>query len=256
MRKSLIFWMTILILGVLTPLSSFAKALPGNIQVSSSVWRLLPNLNLTRTYKIQPGDTLWTLSKKLGVSVQDLVSTNDITNPRFLQIGQVLTYHPGFSFSQFNSNNESRNLEVSRPSSSHLAAATKVRSLLMANSNLSGRAANLPMNVHVLYCTLTAYTPGFESTGKSPGDPRYDVTSTGTPAVQGITVAVDPRVIPYGTKLYIPGVGFRVAQDTGGAIVGNHIDVFYNSLSVAQQFGVKLNIPIYILPNWYPMPPA
>lgn len=99
----------------------------------------------------------------------------------------------------------------------------------------------------VLYCTLTAYTAGPESTGKAPGDAGYGITSTGQRAVQGLTVAVDPHVIPYGTELFIPGVGLRVAEDTGGAIVGHHIDVFYNDVQVAREFGVKRNIPVFVV---------
>ncbi|KPV42104.1 hypothetical protein AN477_19305 [Alicyclobacillus ferrooxydans] len=106
----------------------------------------------------------------------------------------------------------------------------------------------------VIDCKLTAYTAGPESTGKVPGDPGYDITASGARAVQGVTVAVDPSVIPLGTKLFIPGVGFRVAQDTGGAIIGDHIDVFYNDLTTAVDFGVRQQVPVYILPNWFPFP--
>ncbi len=61
-------------------------------------------------------------------------------------------------------------------------------------------------------------------------------TAIGPRAGHGI-VAVDPRVIPLGTRLYIPGYGLAIAGDTGGAIVGNRIDLGFNSLSDAMQFG-------------------
>ena len=61
-------------------------------------------------------------------------------------------------------------------------------------------------------------------------------TATGTGVYKGI-VAVDPRVIPLGTKLYIDGYGSAVAADTGGAIKGNRIDLGFGSGSEAIQFG-------------------
>jgi 3D (Asp-Asp-Asp) domain-containing protein len=61
-------------------------------------------------------------------------------------------------------------------------------------------------------------------------------TATGYRAGHGI-VAVDPRVIPLGTRLYIPGYGFAIAGDTGGAIVGLRIDLGFDSLSDAMTFG-------------------
>ncbi len=54
------------------------------------------------------------------------------------------------------------------------------------------------------------------------------MTAIGRRAGHGI-VAVDPRVIPLGTRLYIPGYGLAVAGDTGGAIVGNRIDLGFDS---------------------------
>jgi 3D (Asp-Asp-Asp) domain-containing protein len=64
------------------------------------------------------------------------------------------------------------------------------------------------------------------SSGKSSSDPAYGVTRSGQTLKKGI-VAVDPKVIPLGTRLYIPGYGFAVAGDTGGGIKGNMIDLGY-----------------------------
>ena len=70
-------------------------------------------------------------------------------------------------------------------------------------------------------------------------------TATGAPAGYG-DVAVDPSVIPLGTKLYIPGYGYGVADDTGGAIQGYRIDLCFNSVSQAWNYGRHV-VRIYIL---------
>lgn len=73
------------------------------------------------------------------------------------------------------------------------------------------------------------------------------ITSTGTKPIAGHTIAVDPSVIPYGTRVYIPEFNKTfVAEDCGGAIKGNKIDIFMNSNQECIQWGVK-TITIYIL---------
>jgi 3D (Asp-Asp-Asp) domain-containing protein len=52
-------------------------------------------------------------------------------------------------------------------------------------------------------------------------------------------IAVDPSVIPLGSKVYVEGFGEATAADTGGAIKGNRIDVFIPSEQAAINFGVK-----------------
>ena len=59
-------------------------------------------------------------------------------------------------------------------------------------------------------------------------------------------VAVDPTVIPMGTRLYIPGYGHAIADDIGGAIKGNRIDMAFGSHSEAMDFG-RQQVTVYIL---------
>lgn len=63
-------------------------------------------------------------------------------------------------------------------------------------------------------------------------------TATGTHTAPG-TIAVDPRVIPLGSIVYVPGYGYGRARDTGGAIKGARLDVWFGSCARARQWGVK-----------------
>ncbi|WP_346354922.1 3D domain-containing protein [Azotosporobacter soli] len=72
-----------------------------------------------------------------------------------------------------------------------------------------------------------------------------DYTCRGNLLRKGL-VAVDPNVIPLGTRLYIPGYGYAIADDTGGAIRGNKIDLAFDSHEEAIQFG-RQRITVNIL---------
>ena len=78
---------------------------------------------------------------------------------------------------------------------------------------------------------ITAYCPCKKCCGKSDG-----ITASGEKAIEGITVAMD-KSIPFGTKIYIDGVGERIVQDRGGAIKGNRIDLYFDSHQEALNFG-------------------
>lgn len=85
---------------------------------------------------------------------------------------------------------------------------------------------------------LTAYCPCSRCCGKDDG-----ITATGTTATEGRTIAVDPAVIPYGstvTLYYEDGtVHTYIAEDCGGTIKQNRIDVFFSSHEAARAFGVQ-----------------
>lgn len=105
----------------------------------------------------------------------------------------------------------------------------------------------------VIDMRATAYTASFKDTGKSPGDPGFGITRTGIKAKKGV-IAVDPRVIPLGTRVYVevagstPDYGFAVAADTGGAIKGNLIDLYYDDQKFVDRWGVK-RVKVYMLLN-------
>ena len=71
------------------------------------------------------------------------------------------------------------------------------------------------------------------------------ITATGSRVAEGRTIAVDPSVIPYGTKVIIGGHVFT-AEDCGGAIKQNHIDIYVNSHEEAQALGVA-NASVYLV---------
>ncbi|MHB2019119.1 MAG: 3D domain-containing protein [Candidatus Xenobia bacterium] len=74
----------------------------------------------------------------------------------------------------------------------------------------------------------------------------YGRTSRGTRVCQG-TIAVDPRIIPYGSKIYVPGYGWGTALDCGGAILGSRIDLWMPSNSACYNWGVR-KVTIRVLP--------
>jgi 3D (Asp-Asp-Asp) domain-containing protein len=100
-----------------------------------------------------------------------------------------------------------------------------------------GITGTLRLASSALSMVATAYTAGCAGCS--------GVTATGRAAGHGV-VAVDPRVIPLGTRMYIPGYGHAVAGDTGGSIHGNRIDLGFNSSAEANQFG-RRPITVYLI---------
>ncbi len=117
------------------------------------------------------------------------------------------------------------------------------------NKNAS---ANAPVNTgkldykYVLTCNATAYDLSAEENGGYAGQ-----TATGVPLDKGV-IAVDPKVIPLGSRVYIEALdgswsyGYAVAADTGGAIKGNRVDLCYRTRYECIQFG-RRPCRVYVL---------
>jgi len=107
----------------------------------------------------------------------------------------------------------------------------------LAGLALRGFSGALHFAGAALRVIATAYTSGCV------GCTGY--TASGARAGQGI-IAVDPRVIPLGTKVYVPGYGRAIAGDTGGAIVGRRVDLGFDTLAAALNFG-RRPVMVYVV---------
>lgn len=126
-----------------------------------------------------------------------------------------------------------------------------------ANSNVSTANAEITRIEDQLDLTqypkrkvvATGYTAGVESTGKGPNHPEYGITYSGVVVKRDLysTVAADLNVFPIGTILFIPEYGFGVVADKGGAIKGNRVDLFFNTVDdVYAQWGKK-ELDVYVI---------
>lgn len=118
-----------------------------------------------------------------------------------------------------------RGVSIPQPKAEHLRAYIEEGEL--------APAAETDAPVSLGWFNLTAYCP----CSKCCGEYANGITATGTLATEGRTIAVDPRVIPYGTHVIINGHEY-IAEDCGGGIKQNRIDVFFSSHEAALRFGV------------------
>lgn len=151
--------------------------------------------------------------------------------------------HGGHPLAPAHTGDRGRRCHASAPTLSHLAVTpapghTPARPVAAADDLLAMDDV-----------TLTAYALSKRSTGKRPGDPGFGITASGHRARVGVTIAVDPRVIPLGSWVYIEGVGWRRAEDTGGLVKGRHIDILLPSDDAALAFGVRKHVRVYVRPS-------
>lgn len=97
--------------------------------------------------------------------------------------------------------------------------------------------------------TATGYTAGVESTGKTADHPEYGITYSGLRVKRDLysTIAADLDVFPLGTVLYIPDYGFGVVADIGGAIKGNKIDLYYDTVDEVYNEWGKREVDVYVV---------
>ncbi|MBY6036696.1 3D domain-containing protein [Fictibacillus nanhaiensis] len=97
--------------------------------------------------------------------------------------------------------------------------------------------------------TATGYTAGKESTGKTKSHPAFGITKSGVKVKRDLysTIAADTKIFPIGTVLWIPGYGYGVVADTGSAIKGNRIDLYYNTVQEVYEKWGKKKIDVFVI---------
>ncbi|KAA9451032.1 peptidase M23 [Listeria monocytogenes] len=204
------------------------------LQVNSSEKKSTTNNN--SEYTVVAGDTLGHIAVDKGVTVNQLKSWNNLSSDLIL-VGQKLSIGNKASASESNAsennstaNNSANNKVTEQPKEEKAAPTTqKSTSSNEASSNSSSAQGNVSKELTV---TATAYSKAEPGMGH--------MTATGIDLNDNSRViAVDPSVIPLGSKVYVEGYGQAIAADTGGAIKGNKIDVHLNSVQEANNWGVK-----------------
>ena len=157
-------------------------------------------------HTVKKGDTLYKISRQYNISVASIKSANNLKS---------------------NIIKPNQKLKVTKK------AVAKAKSKAKATKKAPSRSDNDSI-LKEITVSASAYTAGCNGCS--------GITSTGinlkkNPGLK--VIAVDPRVIPLGSKVYVEGYGYAIAGDTGGAIKGNKIDVFIPTKSGALNWGRK-----------------
>lgn len=191
---------------------------------------LLPSMNAfaATTYTATDSDTFWKLSQKFGVPLQKLMNANPSVDPLNIYQGLKLT--------------------IPATAAQNAAAKTMTANALSAKTVSTSDGVLLSYS-KVIDMKATAYSASAEENAWGAVD------YFGNPLKLG-TIAVDPSVIPLGTKVYISGYNFAglpqggmiaTATDAGSAIKGNRIDIFVpGSRDSVSKFGIQ-QVKLYVL---------
>ena len=185
-------------------------------------------------HMVQPGDTLWGISRQYIPEVDPRLGVEWISWANGLQ-GTII--HPGdvLNVPDF----DGPLMEPLEPwYSSPEAAKAAEREFQRLLREKRPQPAARGTTSRTMTVEATAYCACKICTGKTPDHPAYGITASGEKVRPGV-IAVDPNVIPLGTKIWVEGYGEAEALDTGGAIKGKIIDVYFPSHQQALEWGRK-----------------
>ncbi|MDO6849260.1 LysM peptidoglycan-binding domain-containing protein [Priestia megaterium] len=197
------------------------------VQEKTKQTQASPAPSNSKSYKVQPGDTMWSVAQRHGISISQLKQWNNLSS-NTIYINQVLQV--GVQAAAQAKPSTPSPAAPSTPSTSAPSTSTPAPAPAQESKSVS-KEITVEATAYTAYC---AGCSGITATG-------IDLRSNPNRKV----IAVDPRVIPLGSRVYVEGYGEAIAGDTGGAIKGTRVDLFMASQSSALNWGrktVKLQI--------------
>ncbi|GAB1797098.1 3D domain-containing protein [Priestia megaterium] len=194
------------------------------VQEKTNETQASPAPSNSKSYKVQPGDTMWSVAQRHGISISQLKQWNNLSS-NTIYINQVLQVG-GQAAAQAKPSTPA----TTAPSTPSTSTSTPAPAPSQERKSVS-KEITVEATAYTAYC---AGCSGITATG-------IDLRSNPNRKV----IAVDPRVIPLGSRVYVEGYGEAIAGDTGGAIKGTRVDLFMASQSSALNWGrktVKLQI--------------
>ncbi|WP_052130298.1 3D domain-containing protein [Ureibacillus sinduriensis] len=184
-------------------------------------------------YEVQEGDNLFRIAKNNQVELEDLMEWNELSD---------FTIHPGKELKLYDvGGGEEESTDVAKESSTSVQRdSEKKDDYQQSREPKSGQAEVVqnteeePASGKEIMVTATAYTAYCEGCS---GTTAIGIDLRSNPNQK--VIAVDPNIIPLGSKVWVEGYGEAIAGDTGGAIKGNKIDVFIPTRNEAMQWGRK-----------------
>ena len=179
-------------------------------------------------HHIVHGDTLFSIARENKVSVDELKEWNNLSSD-VIYVGELLAIKESAALPK---TSVSKTKKIATTSNTKPATTTNTKPATKSNTKQASAPANASGKTLTMRATAyTAYCEGCSGITANGTDIRSN------PNLK--VIAVDPRVIPLGTRVWVEGYGEAIAADTGGAIKGNKIDVFIPTEGQARQWGVK-----------------
>lgn len=209
---------------------------------------ILPNDQLkvavSEKYKVQPGDTLTEIATKFDYVTWKMIQDwNQIDNPEIIKVGQTLTiYTNGQADNKAFVKKDTVTEKVVTTKGNKKQEQPKQEKEVIGETEHSNTEEKTDNEVaQELTVSATAYTASCNGCS--------GITATGINLLDNPNtkvISVDPSVIPLGSKVYVEGYGHAIAGDTGGAIVGNKIDLFIPKKQDAINWGVRdVKVTVY-----------
>lgn len=179
------------------------------------------------TYKVTEGDNLFRIALNHNISLESLIEWNNISGNTIHPGDELIVSGTGLELETVHKKPDRKVAAVSTP----IVTSPPVEVPEVKEEKVEVEEAQVANELTVTATAYTAYCPGCS------GTTAYGIDLRSNPNQK--VIAVDPKIIPLGTKVWVEGYGEAIAGDTGGAIKGHKIDVFIPSYDSAMEWGVK-----------------